>query len=127
MQVPTSVDPSSKTWPYVLAFAIEMERQLVENAHKDAHHPECQDYDHDGVCDSGPSEPGWLHGFQSLDAMQRIYEEANELRDATLRTFPTNTAEKAQAVTDEAADVGNMAMMLACISGQLKPYGGDPE
>lgn len=120
---PSGVNPNSKTWPYVLAFAVEMERKLAENAHKDGHHPDCQDYDHDGVCPEGIGQPGWVHGFHALDCMQRIYEEANELREANLKTFPDwlATPEKRQAVIDEAADVANMSMMLACISGALKP------
>lgn len=106
---PHGVSPRSKTWPYVLAFAVEMERKLAENAYKD---------EEDG-------EPGWLHGFHPHEAIARIWEEMIELRDANAKvyTFPFQpTQADRQSVTDEAADVGNMSMMLACITGTLKPY-----
>lgn len=120
---PDGVNPESRTWPYVLAFAIEMEKQLAENAHKDRHHAGCED-DHDGPCAAGPGEPGWLHGFRATDCMARIYEEVDELRAAHLAvaTFGAQPTERDhRMVTEEAADVANMVMMLACISGDLVP------
>jgi hypothetical protein len=119
---PEGVAPESKTWPYVLAFAIEMERKLVENAHKDdcAEHEDCEI--------EGPhGTPGWLSGFHALDCMRRIYEEVNELRAANQKTFPSweDTPEKKRNVTREGADVGNFCMFLSCITGDLTPYQAD--
>lgn len=114
MDVPNGVNPNSKTWPYVLAFAVEMERQLVENAHKD----------------EAGGEPGWLHGFHPKDAIDRVFEEARELHAAneSVYTWPalkTAGERESRAVVEEAADVGNMSMMLACITGKMKPYSND--
>lgn len=126
MQIPTGVNPESKTWPWVLAFAIEMERKLAQNVGKDNHHRDCES-DHDGACEAGSGDPGWLFGFDPLDCMARLYEETNELRAAVVKNdFRKNDDAARQEVTDESADVGNFSMMQASIAGNLKPYVIEP-
>jgi hypothetical protein len=126
VRVPDGVNTNSRTWPYVLAFAVEMEKKLAENAHKDGHRPDCED-DHDGACASDPREPGWLDGFDPLDCMGRIYDEANELRVVSYQSrsdgsgAPSVRETLRRDVTREAADVANFCMMLACITGDLVP------
>lgn len=116
--IPNGVNQESKTWPYVLAFAIEMEKKLEENAHKD------WEYDNDEDNDGHRGSPGWLTGFHPHDCIRRIFEEARELHAANEKvyTLTANPTEREhREVTREAADVGNMVMMLACITGDLKP------
>ncbi len=115
---PNGVNPESKTWPYVLAFAIEMERKLEENAHKD------WEYDDEDDQEGHRGGPGWLSGFHPKYCIERIFEEARELHLANeaVYTFAKNPGEREHRnVTREAADVANMSMMLACITGDLKP------
>lgn len=76
-------------------FACDMKRKLQENAHK------------------GNREEGWMHTY-GWDLYKRLLEEVHELGDAI--TTPINSTtynEHIQTVIDEAADVGNFAMMLA--------------
>lgn len=85
----------------VLAFAIEMERKLRE---------------HDPV----KGEDSWK-GDEPGDLAARALQEGLELREACMaldaQRWPTR--EHYAAVRDEAADVGNMAMMAADAAGVL--------
>lgn len=99
--------------PEVLAFALLMEAQLRANDHK----------------------PGWKDD-RPLDLAWRVREEAMELFDIVLDAR-NRTAEQLEApgrhglksirerIGSEAADVANMAMMTADVSGALPPVGAE--
>lgn len=86
---------NSRTWPWVLGFALEMERKLSKNRHKG---------DREGWVDESSD---WLLG--------RLKEELSELRKAALNGTDED-------VRGEAADVANFAMMIADVSGCLEPF-----
>lgn len=88
-------------WPIVDAFAQEMKAKLEANKAKKGVR-EGQPYDDDPNVYWG----GWLYD-DPLTLYNRIIEEAHELRDAILR------GASADVVIAEAADVSNMAMMVA--------------
>ena len=91
----------SGTWPVVTAFAAEMENKLAENRHK------------------GDRE-GWLKDTPEA-LLERLDEEVTELKEAVrlMKTLPPSEVTKMR-VTQEAADVGNFAMMVADVCGGLK-------
>jgi NTP pyrophosphatase (non-canonical NTP hydrolase) len=100
------VAPAEGWRPEVVAFANLMERELRANDHK----------------------PGWKNDDADVLA-RRVMEEATELLDAVaessaLRTHLT-ASEKAR-VAEEAADVANMAMMVADVSGALAAAAPEP-
>lgn len=97
---PPGVDPESKTWPVVMAFAVEMERKLSLNRHKGDR--EGRPYDDDPDVIFG----GWLHDEPS-SLHWRVLQELDELRQAIAQGTPFED------VAAEAADVANMAMMMA--------------
>jgi hypothetical protein len=102
-QTPPATQPSATLgarWrPEVVAFADLMERQLRANDHK----------------------PGWKHD-EPFDLQERVEQEAAELSTAVAEweghTGYTEAA-LSRAVGREAADVGNMAMMVADVCGAL--------
>lgn len=77
----------SPTWPYVLAFARQMEGKLDQNRHKG-------------------NREGWLKDAP-IDLLARLVEEVVELQHAIDRGWPTDD------VDGEAADVANFALMVA--------------
>lgn len=77
----------SPTWPYVLAFARQMEGKLDQNRHKG-------------------NREGWLKDAP-IDLLARLVEEVVELQHAIDRGWPTDD------VAGEAADVANFALMVA--------------
>lgn len=89
----------------VKAFAVLMERELRANEHK----------------------PGWKRDNPRALA-HRVVQEAKELLDEANR-FPAGGAGKMDAldaaarIAEEAADVGNMAMMVADVCGALPQAG----
>lgn len=104
MTLPTPLDldgmeavAKSPTWPYVFAFALEMEKKLAANRHK------------------GDRE-GWS-GDHPRDLFDRLMEEARELK----ATFRLGSSAQPEDVRVEAADVANFAMMIADVEGGLKP------
>jgi len=116
VRVPDGVRPDSKTWPYVLAYAIEMERKLEENGHKNQEN----------------GDPGWLEQgpdgsylFRPNEALARVQDEVNEIRpvlnDLEAPGYRQQYNVKEELIR-ETADVGNMAMMLACVGADLDPY-----
>ena len=100
---PAPVDLVDAVRPEVYAFALLMERELRTNDHK----------------------PGWKH--DEPDALaSRVVEEAAELRSLFSRDTDTQDVPRAprwsvhrHQVAAEAADVANMAMMVADVCGCL--------
>ena len=88
----------SPTWPWVLAFAHEMEAKLAENRHKG---------DREGWARSG-----------AYDLLHRLRQEADELElridHGCQNGLPEST------VIGEAAEVANFAMMIADAAGGLR-------
>lgn len=107
MSTPSGVDPESKTWPVVLAFAVEMERKLSLNRHKGDREGTIDETDTDA---RGPGlhgiHGGWIYD-RPVSLCRRVDEEAKELLDEI------ETATTFGKVFAEAADVANMAMMVA--------------
>lgn len=104
--VPEGVNPDSKNWPLVLAFAVLMEQQM--EAHKDR--------------DAGGGR-NWLDDTP-VSLMQHLLEEVQELDDAVaarqngiLRGGPDGEAR----VCREGADAGNLAMMVVDSVVGLQP------
>ncbi|MGB0521439.1 MAG: hypothetical protein ACPGJS_00695 [Flammeovirgaceae bacterium] len=83
--------------PEVIAFAIEMEKKLRENEHK------------------GGSEEWRKMPFH--EAIERIYEETDELDHVLVFIKPENTDTEnkhaARRIVREAADVANFCMMIS--------------
>lgn len=111
--------PASTTWPWVLAFAHEMERKLSENRHKG-------------------DRDGWAHA-DALELMSRLRDEVDELHDAICRPegdqcgcrsvsecYHSQSYDEHEVVS-EAADVANFAMMIADVAGRLSPDGPSKE
>lgn len=94
------MDKDSTTWPVVQVFAQEMERKLSLNRHKGDR--EGRPYDDDPDLTYG----GWLHD-EPYQLHWRILEELDELRRAI------TSGASFEDVAAEAADVANMAMMMA--------------
>lgn len=88
--------PHSQWRPEVVAFANLMERQLRANDHK----------------------PGWT-GENPWPLLDRLYEEANELRDELQPGSRTDALAWRVRLGAEAADVANFAMMIADVCGAL--------
>ena len=84
--------------PEVLAFAYLMERELRK---------------HDDRPGWKDCRPDWLMG--------RLMEEVDELDTAIVGRFGP------WSVASEAADVGNFAMMVADVRGELMAIGGDDD
>lgn len=126
VQRPNGVSPDSKTWPYVLAFAIQMEHMLMRNEHKD----------------NADRSPGWLdcwvedfgpHLAEEVDEVHQqmgIYlTERNRRIEIAKRDDGPLTPQEHAAQTGlvhESADVANMAMMIATTGGGLEPYDEPP-
>jgi hypothetical protein len=92
------LESGSKTLPWVLRFAHEMEKKLALNRHKG---------------DRG----GWLN--DSADSLfMRLRVEVEELAKAL---EPDGSSASAVFITGEAADVANFAMMIADVVGGLEP------
>lgn len=89
--------------PSVIAFAKAMQYKLDKNKHKDGK---------GGVRNPDGSRNGWS-GCSVLFLREKLEEEVEELIDALEHDGPDE-------VRNEAADVGNIAMMLADIRGELK-------
>lgn len=91
---------ASATWPYVLAFAHEMERKLAANRHKG---------DREGWV---KMPQGWL--------LTRVLAETAELASAL------DAEDGSARITSEAADLANFAMMIADVAGGLSLLGATP-
>lgn len=96
----------SPTWPYVLAFALRMERKLDENRHKG-------------------NREGWIKD-DPIALFRRLRDEAAELGAAlTVERCGCRAVGECThpdpKVGDEAADVANFAMMIADAVGDLEP------
>ena len=92
----------SATWPWVLAFAREMEAKLAQNRHK------------------GDRE-GWARESPEL-LLLRLKEEVFEM-EVLLQTSLVDLRagdEWERAVRGEAADVANFAMMIADVAGGVR-------
>lgn len=96
--------------PEVLAFAHLMQRKLDANAHKDG-----QGWDRDGT-----GKRGWKNCDVSF-LRGKLTDEVVELIVAIRE--PTNHDN----VAEEAADVGNIAMMLADVCGALSQPAEQPQ
>lgn len=85
--------------PEVMDFALLMERELRANDHK----------------------RGWKED-QSIDLARRVMEEAQELLEVTPHNqrLPEYYPFDPTKVAEEAADVANMAMMVADVCGCLR-------
>ena len=59
-------------------------------------------------------KPGW-HSDTQVSLLNRIFEEAQELREALL-AYPRDSLEYFEETINEAADVANFAMMVADIA-----------
>lgn len=99
-------EAQSPTWPYVLAFAREMEKKLAANRHK------------------GDRE-GWINDT-AVSLLRRLRQETAELADTLRRRREWNDGGSA-AVAGEAADVANFAMMIADVCGALILPPGDAD
>jgi NTP pyrophosphatase (non-canonical NTP hydrolase) len=81
---------TSPTWPYVLKFALEMEKKLAKNRHK------------------GNAENWQMAGAKILFRLLR--DEVDELAEALDHCVPEDSIK-------ECADVANFAMMIAdCVA-----------
>ena len=89
-------------WPIVGRFALEMEAKLEANRHKGVREGQ-QDGCDPSMC---PPSGGWLHD-DPLALLHRVMEEVVELQHAIDRGAPSTE------IIEEAADVANMAMMVA--------------
>jgi NTP pyrophosphatase (non-canonical NTP hydrolase) len=106
---PSSEHEQSATWPYVLAFAREMEVKLAANRHK------------------GDRE-GWARESTEW-LMTRLREEVAELQAQLPYRVGVRSADDSgwesrgspRGIREEAADVANFAMMIADVGGGLKP------
>jgi hypothetical protein len=107
MDVPNGVDPESDTWLTVLAFAVEMEKKLAQNRDKGPREGiiDPTDIDPDGPGTFGVWG-GWLND-SPMSLCARVAEEGEELRQELIRQSSYDV------VVGEAADVANMAMMVA--------------
>lgn len=89
---------ASPTWPYVLAFALEMERQLAANRHK------------------GDRE-GWVHD-EPHDLLAQVNRNARELGAAL---FDRDAgSDRGADILRRAVNVANFAMMTADAAGVLQ-------
>lgn len=80
----------------VLGFALEMQRQLDENAHKGS---------------------SW-RGLEPAALMKRLKQEVAELERALMSTAePNQKLRQKFRIDNEAADVGNFAMFIASLYG----------
>jgi NTP pyrophosphatase (non-canonical NTP hydrolase) len=94
MQLPAA--PEMVMRPEVRAFANLMERELRNNDHKG----------------------GWKND-SAEDLMKRVLEEALELSEEVKINFGRTPEQRAYDIGEEAADVANMAMMVADVCGAL--------
>lgn len=83
--------------PEVLAFALLMERELRANDHKG----------------------GWKND-NLFNLLERAQEELQELEDVLSPGTRASLADWRSQVASEAADVANMVMMVADVSGALR-------
>ncbi len=91
----------SSTWPYVTAFAHEMERKLAANRVKG-------------------NREAWSR-LKASALLALLDEEVRELRAAIA------TGESSHAILSECADVANFAMMVGDVAGRLAPASLAPE
>lgn len=81
------------------AFRDRMLRKLEANIHKG-------------------NREGWMPPrFDSFEALRRLFEEAIEL----MQLLAPDASPDPQHIIDEAADVANLAMMIADQTGELRP------
>ena len=92
--------PDTPTWPWVNAFAHEMEAKLAENRHKG-------------------NRDGWLLIPPDRHLLM-LEEEIRELRHELGRPLVRATK---RLVVRECADIGNVAMMIADVAGGMQPRG----
>ncbi len=83
--------------PEIIAFAFLMEKELRNNDHKS----------------------GWK-GDSPLKLAKRVREEADELEEVAFDASTLGAENFREKVGEEAADVANMAMMVADVCGCLK-------
>ncbi len=83
--------------PEVVAFSRLMEKELRNNDHK----------------------PGWKNDY-AVDLANRVIEEAVELKEVAFDADTWGAENFREKVGEEAADVANMAMMVADVCGCLK-------
>lgn len=88
--------------PEVIAFAHLMQHKLNMNAHKDG----------EGWGRDSSGKRGWKSCSPQF-LMDKLYEEVLEL------TIAIHEGDSAKSIRQEAADVGNIAMMLADVCGAL--------
>ena len=95
-----SPEPTSETWPHVLAFARLMEAKLEKNRHKG-------------------NREGWLKDHP-WDLVERMLDETVEVQQCfTEGSDGRIEFEDVESLSKECADVANFAMMIAdCAANQ---------